>query len=45
MKMRLVMVEYQDLETRLNRIKDFTGSQVRISWIMWSGRDSDGNLG
>ena len=37
MKIGLVMVEYQDLETHLKRIKDFTGSQVRMSNTMSLG--------
>ena len=32
MKMRMVIVEYPDLETHLNRIKDyFTGNRVSMS--------------
>ena len=37
MKIGLVMVEYQDLETYLYRTKDFTGSQVRMSNTTSSG--------
>ena len=40
MKMGLVMLEYHDLETHLNRIMDFTGSWLRmLSNKMSSGRD------
>ena len=35
------MVEYQDLETHLNRIEDFTGNWVRISNTTSCGRSSD----
>ena len=31
MKLGFVIVEYHDLETHLNRIKDFTGSRVSMS--------------
>ena len=41
MKLRSVIVQYQDLETHLNRIKDFTGSKVRISYTRSSGRRWD----
>ena len=37
MKMGLVIVEYPDLETHLNRIKDFTERQVSISNTISSG--------
>ena len=32
-----VMIELQDLETHLNRVKDFTGSRPRMSSTMSSG--------
>ena len=41
MKMGFVIVEFQDWETHLNRIKDFTGSRVRMSNTTLSGRSSD----
>jgi hypothetical protein len=43
MKSGLVMMEKQDLETHLNRIKDFTGSRVRMSNTTSSGTCSDDN--
>ncbi len=36
----LVMVEFKDLETHLNRIKDLTGTRVRISKTTSSRRRS-----
>ena len=36
--MGFVIVEYHDLETHLNRIKDFTGSRVIMSNTMSSSR-------
>jgi hypothetical protein len=41
MKMGLVMMEFQDLETHLNRIMDFTESRVRMSDTMSSGRHNN----
>ena len=41
MKMGFVIVEFQEWETHLNRIKDFTGSQVRMSNTTLPGRSSD----
>jgi hypothetical protein len=43
MKMGLVIVELQDLETHLNLIKDLTGSLVRMSNTTSSGRCLDDN--
>jgi hypothetical protein len=45
MKMGLVMMEFQVMETHLNLIKDFTGSRVRISNTTSSGTRSDKNIG
>ena len=45
MKLGLVMMEFQDLETHLNLIKDFTGSRVRMSNTTSSGTGSDKNIG
>ena len=41
----LVMVEFKDLETHLNRIKDLTGTRVRISKTTSSRRRSLEELG
>jgi hypothetical protein len=38
MKMGLVMMEFQDLETNLNRIKDFTDKEHRMSNTTSSGQ-------
>ena len=45
MKIGVVIVEFKDLETDLNRIKDLAGKHGRMSWTMWSGTYSDGTLG
>ena len=45
MKMGFVIVEYQDFETHLNRIKDFTGSRVRMSNTTSCGRLSSDKFG
>ena len=37
------MEKYQDLQTHLNRIKDFTGKRVRILRTTSCGRSFDGN--
>ena len=37
------MEKYQDLQTHLNRIKDFTGKRVRILRTTSCGRSIDGN--
>ena len=44
MKMELEIVEYQDLETHLNRIKDFTGTRVRTSNTTSSSRRWDSDI-
>ena len=41
MKRGSMIVEYQDLETHRNLIKDFTGSRVRMSITTSCGRRSD----
>ena len=38
MKIGLVNMEFQDLETHLNRNIDFTGSRIRMSYTTSSGR-------
>jgi hypothetical protein len=43
LKTGLVMVEFQDLDTHLNRTKDFAGSRVRMSTTTPSGGRSDDN--
>ena len=43
MKSELVMMEFQDLETHLNRTKDFAGSRVRMSKTTSSEGRSDNN--
>ena len=40
-----VMTEYQDLETRLNLIKDFTGSRLSMSITTSYGTRSDNDFG
>jgi hypothetical protein len=45
MKMGFVIVEYQDLETHLNRINDLTGSRVKMLDTTPSGRRSKHNVG
>ncbi len=37
------MEKYQDLQTHLNRIKDFTGKRVKILRTTSCGRSFDGN--
>ena len=45
MKMGLAIEEYQDLETHLNLSKDLTGTRVRMSETMSSGRCRDNQIG
>jgi hypothetical protein len=44
-KLGLEMEKYQDLQTHLNRISDFTGNRVRMLRTTSCGRSFEGNDG